>query len=421
MSTSVLTREPSNGSIEIPKAISADSHTIEPPEAYAKHIDPAWRDRAPKIAPDPAKGAVYVIDGMPARIAVGSVSACGKRQRAAKDQNGDTAFFLDDLPPPFPEGRFAERDGEVAPVPMASLTFDDIPAGGWRVAPRLEAQDRDGIVAEVVYPTMGMVLCNHPDADYQNACFNAYNRWLQEFVSEAPTRLFGVGQTALRTVEEGIADLRRIKEMGLVGVLLPGAPPIEEDWHAPVFDPLWEAAQDLELPISFHTLASGRNRNDAPRLLMGQVSSVDFGLAMVRANQDVLSSFVLGGVFERFPRLKLVCVEAGAGWIPDYLYRMDHGFKRHGSRHGLMALPRLPSEYFNENVYVTFQDDPIAFALTGLLNPKRLLWANDYPHSDATWPWSRNLLAEHLKPVPEEQRVWILHDNVKELYNLPTP
>ena len=405
--------------LELPKAISADSHTIEPPEAYSKYIDPAWRERAPKLGVDPVKGEVYVVDGMPARIAVGSVSACGKRQRAGIGPDGETAFFLDDLPPPFPQGRFTEGPAKAPPLPMASMTFADGPAGGGRVEPRLEAQDRDGVIAEVLYPTMGMVLCNHPDADYQNACFHAYNRWLSDFVSEAPTRLFGIGQTALRSVAEGVEDLRRIKAMGLVGVLLPGAPPIEADWHSSEFDPLWEAAQDLGLPVSFHTLASGRNRQDAPRLLMGQVSNVDFGMAMVRANQDVLASFVLGGVFERFPRLKLVCVEAGAGWIPDFLYRMDHFHHLHGARNGLMALARKPSEYFLDNVYVTFQDDPVALALTGLLNPKRLLWANDYPHSDATWPWSRNVLAEHLKPVPAEERRWILHDNVKALYDLP--
>ncbi len=421
MNVTVNSREDLSGAelIEIPKAISADSHTIEPPEAYARHIEPAYRERAPKLGADPAKGTVYVIDGMPARIAVGSVSACGKRQRASIGADGKTAYFLEDLPPPFPQGRFAEVGAVKAPVPMESFTFADVPAGGWNVAPRLEAQDRDGIIAEILYPTMGMVLCNHPDADYQSACFNAYNRWLQEFVSEAPARLFGIGQTALRSVEEGIEDLRRIKAMGLVGVLLPGSPPIEADWHAPLFDPLWQAAQDLDLPVSFHTLASGRNRNDAPRLLMGQVSQVDFGMTMVRANQDVLASFVLGGVFERFPRLRLVCVEAGAGWIPDFLYRMDHFNHRHGARHGQMSLSRKPSDYFRENIYVTFQDDPVALALTGLLNPKRLLWANDYPHSDATWPWSRNVLAEHLKPVPEQERRWILRDNVQELYKLP--
>jgi predicted TIM-barrel fold metal-dependent hydrolase len=159
-----------------------------------------------------------------------------------------------------------------------------------------------------------MVLCNHPDADYQNACFNAYNHWLQEFVSDAPTRIFGIGQTALRVGRGRHRPIcAGLRTWVWSACCLPGAPPIEAEWHSPVFDPLWEAAPGSRPAISFHTLASGRNRDEAPRLLMGQVSSVDFGLAMVRANQDVLSSFVLGGVFERFPRLKLVCVEAGAG------------------------------------------------------------------------------------------------------------
>jgi predicted TIM-barrel fold metal-dependent hydrolase len=407
--------------MDVPKAISADSHTIEPPEAYSRHIEPAWRERAPRLCADPAKGEVYVIDGMAARIGVGGLSACGKRQTSVMGADGKRAIFLEDLPPPYPDGPFAQG-AEAAPLqPMATFTFADIPAGGWRAAPRLEAQDRDGVIGEVLYPTLGMVLCNHPDSDYQNACFHAYNRWLQELVGEAPTRLFGVGQTALRSIDEGVDDLRRIKAMGMVGALLPGDPPVEGEWHAAVFDPLWEAAQDLELPISFHTLASARDRQATPKLLMGQVSSVDFGQNMVRANQDVLASFVLGGVFERFPRLRVVCVEAGAGWIPHYLYRMDHFAERHAARTGLKRLARTPSGYFFENVYVTFQDDPIAWAMTSLLNPKRLLWANDYPHSDATWPWSQNLLAEHMKPAPEEERRWILHDNVKALYNLPTP
>ena len=70
---------------------------------------------------------------------------------------------------------------------------------------------------------------------------------------------------------------------------------------------------------------------------------------------------------------------------------------------------------------MTFQDDPVALSLTHMMNPKRLLWANDYPHSDASWPWSRNLMAEQMKGLSEDERRWIMHDNVKALYNLPVP
>ena len=109
-----------------------------------------------------------------------------------------------------------------------------------------------------------------------------------------------------------------------------------------------------------------------------------------------MGTLVLGGVFERHPKLRIVCVEADAGWVPHYMYRMDHAYKRH--RNWLppgQALSKLPSEYFAENIYTTFQDDWVAFKTADLMNWRRLMWANDFPHSDSTWPWSQEMLAEH--------------------------
>ena len=101
------------------------------------------------------------------------------------------------------------------------------------------------------------------------------------------------------------------------------------------------------------------------------------------------------------------------------MYRLDHAYKRH--RNWLPAgqeLSKLPSEYFAENIYTTFQDDWVAFQMTDLVNVERLMWANDFPHSDATWPWSQQMLAEHAKDLPERTRSRILHDNCAELYGV---
>ena len=419
MATSTLKRD-TGAAVILPPAISADSHVIEPPEAFAKHIDAAFRDRAPRVVHDDIKGDLYVVDGLPAPISIPSVSACGKIPRAVPDADGKLEYWFDEGTAPYPDAPYADGPAPAPPRHMGSMTFADTPPGGWQAAARLDDQDRDGVIAEVLYPTMGMVLCNHPDPVFQDACFRAYNLWLQELVSDAPDRLFGVGQTALRSVEEGIADFRRIKDQGFVGVMLPGDPPIESDWFDEVFFPLWETSIELELPISFHTLASGRNKRAASDLLtVGKSKNVNFGMEVLRANQDAITDFVLGGVFERYPALKLVCVEAGAGWIPDYLHRMDHFYHHHRALYKVEDMERLPSEYFFENVYVTLQDDPVALSLIDRLDAKRLLWANDYPHSDATWPWSRNILAEQAKGLTDEQRRWLVHDNVKELYNLP--
>jgi predicted TIM-barrel fold metal-dependent hydrolase len=142
-------------------------------------------------------------------------------------------------------------------------------------------------------------------------------------------------------------------------------------------------------------------------------------LAVIRGCQDIIGTMILGGVFERQPDLKVVCVEADAGWVPHYMYRMDHAYKRH--RNWLpagQALSRLPSEYFRANVYTTFQDDWVAFKTADLMNWERLMWANDFPHSDSTWPWSQDVLRDHQADLRPEQRERILCGNVAELFKI---
>jgi predicted TIM-barrel fold metal-dependent hydrolase len=100
------------------------------------------------------------------------------------------------------------------------------------------------------------------------------------------------------------------------------------------------------------------------------------------------------------------------------MYRMDHVFERHRYSKKAVTLSRLPSEYFRENIYVTFQDDWTVFKVVDLLNHERIMWANDFPHGDATWPNSQKLLAEQtagLKPGVKDR---ILRANVRELYKL---
>jgi predicted TIM-barrel fold metal-dependent hydrolase len=215
----------------------------------------------------------------------------------------------------------------------------------------------------------------------------------------------------MRSPQEGIEDLRKIKELGLKGVMMSGNPQVE-DYDSAVYDDFYQAAIDLELPLSFHILTSRDDnfRSRGPRL--------NNFLAIIRGCQDIIGTFVLGGVFERHPKLKVVCVEADAGWVPHYMYRMDHAYDRH--RYWLPAgtLSKLPSEYFYENVYTTFQDDWVAFKMKDMCNVRRLMWANDFPHSDSTWPWSQDLLKKHTANLSEQEKNYILHDNVSELYRL---
>ena len=145
----------------------------------------------------------------------------------------------------------------------------------------------------------------------------------------------------MRTPQEGIDDLQRIKDAGLRGVMMPGLPGGDDDYDSPAFDEFWDAAIELGLPLSFHILTTRSDKTRGPNM--------NSFLSVVRGCQDIMGMLVLGGVFERHPDLRIVCVEADAGWVPHFMYRMDHAYKRH--RYWLPAgqeLTRLPSEWFSE-------------------------------------------------------------------------
>ncbi len=171
--------------------ISADSHITEPAGTYVDRIDHKYKDTAPHMVRDEKLGDVFIVKDFPRPVTIGLAAAAG----------------ID-----------AEK------LRVFGAKFEDLHKGGWDPNARMADQDRDGVAAEVIYPTVGMILCNHRDFDYKKACFDAYNLWIAEYCSVHPDRLIGVGQTAMRSVEEGIEDLRKMKELGLKGVMMPGNP-----------------------------------------------------------------------------------------------------------------------------------------------------------------------------------------------------
>lgn len=363
--------------------ISADSHITEPGWAYVDYVDPAYRSQAPYMTDEAGEGACFHVPGMTYKIHLGLHSAAGKQA----DQ-----------------------------LSMKGTSFDGLHRAGWDATARVEAQQRDGLDGEVIYPSVGMLLCNHPDLDLKKALFDGYNRWIAEYCSVAPERLYGCGQTALRNPAEGIADLQTIASAGLRGVMLPGTPgPAYDngpDYDDPAWDDFYRAAVDLGLVLSFHILTGANYRPRGPKL--------NTFMSIIRGNQDLIGTFIFGGVFDRVPELEIVCVEADAGWVPHYSYRMDHAYNRHRNWLTGAELQRLPSEYLAEHVKVTFQDDWSAFRMAeaGLIEPQQLMWANDYPHSDSTWPYSQHMLASQTSELSNENRAMILGGNAVDLYGL---
>lgn len=365
------------------RPISADSHVTEPPSCYIDNIESKYRERAPHVEYDEKKGDTYLIDGMAMGIPLGLIAAAGKKSETAH---------------------------------LGATRFEDLHRGGSNGKDRIKAMEADGIAAEVVYPTVGMLLCNHTDFDYKNACFKAYNRWLAGYVAESEGRIFGIGQTAASSPEGMIQDFKEIKEAGFVGVMMPGVPQ-SEDYDSRIYDPVWATAAELDLPISFHILTSNTpNKGSIFKTARGP--KINSTTNVIHALHDIIGLFVYTGVLDRHPGLKMITVEADAGWAPHYMQRLDYSYNRHRFHMGSNALSKMPSEIFRESIYMTFQEDWVAFQLVNFMNPKRLMWASDFPHFDSTWPNSMQLLADHTGHLDDSTLKDILRNNVIDLYKL---
>jgi predicted TIM-barrel fold metal-dependent hydrolase len=131
----------------------------------------------------------------------------------------------------------------------------------------------------------------------------------------------------------------------------------------------------------------------------------------------IMSHFILGGVLERHPGLRVGVAEVGAGWVPFFLEQTDDNFSRHRFWTNC-KLSMLPSEYWHRQCFATFQLDRYAIRNRDLVGANTMMWSSDYPHSGADWPSSRVSIDSQMRGVPEEDQRLILYENALRLYGL---
>jgi predicted TIM-barrel fold metal-dependent hydrolase len=361
------------------RLVSADSHVVEPGDVWTSRMEHRWGDRIP---------------------------------RAVVDHGGKPgAFFVCEDVPPFGIAAFSGAD--VAPEELpAHFTagYERVRPGGFDPAARLRDQERDGVVAEVLYPSLALQLFRIRDPAFQAATFRAYNDWLAEFCAHAPDRLAGIALVPLHDVAAGVAELERCCGLGLRGALVWSSAPDDRPYSDPSYEPFWSAAEGARVPLSLH-LGTGA----VP--LGGTAGMLAVAYMFTHhAAQGSLAQMIFGGVLERHPGLRLVSVENDIGWIPHYLERLDHAGEKFRAFHPALRL--RPSEYFRRQVAATFQEDRIGVALRDAIGVGSLLWASDYPHTDSTWPRSREVIARDLGDVPPADVRRIVCDNTARLYGL---
>ncbi len=364
------------------RVVSADSHMMEPAELWTERLDKKFRDRAPHVIENPDKpGLLFVAEGL--------------------------------NPFPVAGGFGAGRSGEELKDHL-SKGYEAARPSGWDPAERLKDQDIDDVEAEVLYTTLGMPLFGLEDGNLQRSCFSVYNNWLAEFCSHSPKRLYGIGLVSLEDIDLGIQELERIHKNGLRGAMIWGSPPEDKPYNSRIYDKFWQAASDLQMPLSLHVI-TGKGKESQIDTNSTQVSM--FYMNLIHEIQRSISSLIFGGVLERFPNLPIVSAENDVGWFPHFMYRMDHAYGKFNAMEK-EPLPMKPSEYVRRQMWGTFQDDAVGPATYKIFGEDNYMWASDFPHTDSTWPESRQWIAKDFDGVPEEVTKKIVFENAVKLYRM---
>lgn len=286
-------------------------------------------------------------------------------------------------------------------------------AGGFDPIVRVEDMNREGIGQMVCFPSVVTSLCRYP-VPIEAAMVTAYNSWMADFCSAAPGRLYAPIVVPLRSMERSIAELRRrIAEPCFVGVTI-GTRMDGRNLDDPYFDPLWQTAEELDLPILVH---SGTARPPYPIGTREQSDNFFLMHLMHHPFEQMLalSSLVGGGVLDRFPNLRFGFFEAGCGWVPWYLERLCEHAERLPS-----FVPRLrsdPRELVGTG-RCFFSCDPEEGSLEFFISTvgvEPLLYASDYPHWDSAFPRSVSLIADH-PSLGASVKELILAGNARRLY-----
>ncbi len=303
----------------------------------------------------------------------------------------------------------------------------------WDLEIRTNDQNGQGVVGEVVFPNTvppffrkSIVIAQPPkpeDYELAQAGIRAHNRWLKDFCAEDPDRRAGIGLILPNDLDEAIKDIEFIAQAGLRGgVLLPLIPP-DCNWLTPLYDPAWDklfaAIQDHDLVINQH---SGQGSPDYGRSLVGEalwISEVTFYC------QAGYRHLLMSGVFERFPKLKYILTESGCAWVSPMLKQLDRihmGIEAGaiGEMHydGDWVLKDLPSEYAQRNCWYG-ASFPSKAELDGLaeIGAENVLWGNDYPHYEGTFPYNLESLRLTFADVEERERRMLFGENAASLYN----
>jgi uncharacterized protein len=285
----------------------------------------------------------------------------------------------------------------------------------------------------VIYPNVGgfgsgrFLALKEPQLMLE--CVQAYNDFLAEWCDTDPNRLVPIMAVPFWDVEASVAEIHRARTLGHKGILFTSEPEVfgQEPLAHPQWEPIWSTAEDLGLTINFH-IGSG----DLTQIRGGykgngrQANYAKLTTMLFLDNSRAVMEVIISGICHRHPKLNIVSVESGIGWIPFVLEALDWQWLNSGVQQEHPEYDLLPSEYFKRQVYGCFWfERASAKAALAMLGPNNILYETDFPHPTSMSPGPasvadvpKDFIEQNLSDLPDDVLRKILHDNAARLYHL---
>lgn len=369
--------------------VDGDSHFMEPFDLFERHCDPSFRERVCRVGMDPGTGErTLLVDGQPMLLLdveelLGALVGYGQKEAGKRLDTFD---------------RYAEENP----------AWQDMNA-------RIRFLDEEGFDAQVIYPSMGLLWEGSvEDPLLADALCRGYNRWAFELCADHPTRLYPAAHISLRDPPRAVAELERVAAQGARTAFVAAMPVRGRSLGHPDFDPVWAAAQDLDLSISLHLV--GHPQYTGHQYYRDAYPGFMFvTMNVIQDPRMALTTMVYDGVFERFPRLRVATIEAMVGWVGEWIERLNYRF---GYMRDTSQMKRPADEYFARNIWVCGDPEEKMFPhIVRFAGDEKFFFGSDFPHAEG-FVHPIQSLREGLAELPEESVDKILHQNAANFFRL---
>jgi predicted TIM-barrel fold metal-dependent hydrolase len=380
------------------KVIDCDTHYTEPPDLWISRSPASMKDKMPYM----------------------------------KTVNGQSLWFIEGTKPFGMVGTTViDSAGNKQRGKLSIASFEEMDAAAYQVKPRLEVMDRVGVFAQIVYPNAGgfgaTKFLSIDDKEMQITCLKIYNDAVAEWQAESNGRLFPQAFLPFWDIDETLKEIVRVKEdLHLTGITMTDKPEVFglPDYGQPIWEPLWELVNELKMPIDFH-IGAGLKTFAIEDFSWGsfgpQRKLASIATLMYMSNAYMVNCFMLSGLFDKYPNLKLVSVESGCGWVPFVIEAAEYQWDEMAPDEA-KGLQKRPAEYFKDHIYATFWFEDFGVKhFIEFIGADNLLFETDFPHPTCLYPESQEHLAKVLQRLDPSVRSRVIQDNAAELYKIPLP